>query len=90
MIVSCLLHPRPFRAPPSSPAFPQSLLKQVRSLWTGIPATTQKRNEQAERVDLLTKESITNSVPASTSALSPLSRGTSLLVAIRTINRTIG
>ncbi len=72
------------------PGFSAITTKQVRSLSTGIPATTQKRNEQAERVDLLTKESIADSVPASASALSPLSRGTSLLVAIRTINRTIG
>jgi len=71
------------------PTHQSRCLPQV-SLWTGIPAITQKRNEQAERADLLTKESIADSVPASTSALSPLSRGTSLLVAIRTINRTIG
>lgn len=78
----------PSRAPSSSPAFPQSLQSRCGPCRQESPR--QPRKEQAERVDLLTKESIANSVPASASAPSPLSRGTSLPVAILAVNRTIG
>jgi hypothetical protein len=86
------------RVPPlTSTVFPRSIIfpdfsaitiKQVQSLSTGIPAITQKRAGRKsrpahQRIDA-------NSVPASASASPPLSRGTSLPVAILAVNRTIG